>query len=881
MNYYEKYIKYKIKYLELTGKNSMHVGGGVALISHSDRINFFSDEHMAQYLNPIYGLILYKSGFITNTLHLHNSEFIRTPESVLIKKGCHISGNSVKPTSTILNLKSRDFGRYIAIKYINMENTIIDRTSAKNKIIFIKDIQNNIVVANKLNEYIAKLNSFIPLVHNNQFYFHIILFYMWWTANNDEGIMQYYQGINDVFDMIKQCTKCSQYEQINTIDPPHKNNIFESMLVDITKENFVIYDQEQSVNFCGTSLKQTYYDCGEVTARNLINLLCFNGEKFDIDILQQFRPIPELIRYYENFSTFQLQSMVGKLSDTMLNARDEWSKLIIFNANHNINFRQLCNDRGRFGYELNSGLGIDNITDNFLQLIRNLLGITRWDDLATARIKEINDNTTKGIGTLNIIHEEFGEFEIRCEDGHYEMNAINQKSKEISYDGMNEEQINIIDKLLGKNITVSNYEWIKFDSNFLAHTITERISDIEPLTQALLKLSITGQFDSDLRRRVKINIYADYFTEFIDICKDNSKVHNKLTEYTYISRDFEFMKNNPIIAQLNLKIRIDPRVTTIDLSPLTITESINDDFLADCYKLKEINLRYLYGIRTIGDSFLLNCNGLIRIDLRPLHGVNIIGSSFLSGCSALTRIDLRQLSNINRINNSFLTGCTDVKDIKLPVSSKIVSVGDHFLSSCENLTRIDLRSLSSVEQIGNFFLYGCYDLMDIYLPDACRVKSIGNYFVSGCSRLKRISLIAFSGVEAIGSHFLDGCSGLTSIDLYPLSQVKIIGDYFLCDCSKQSRLNLSGGNYVTIGLKTINLSPLTRLETIGNYFLSDCSGITSIDLTPLSQIKHIGSNFLHNCSGLTSIKCSIEQYQLVLNSLSVKHRDLLNKNATD
>lgn len=208
MNYYEKYIKYKTKYLKLADENSIQVGGDVALILHPDRINFFIDEQMAQYLNPIYGLIMYKSGFITNTLHLHNSDFIRTPESVLIKKGCQISDNRVKPTNPILDgLKPHDFGRYIAIKYINMKNPIIIGRNKNNKIIFIKDIQNNTNVTNKLNEYIAKLNSFIPTENNNQIYFHIILYYLWWTANNDEGIMQYYQGINEIFDIIKQCTK--------------------------------------------------------------------------------------------------------------------------------------------------------------------------------------------------------------------------------------------------------------------------------------------------------------------------------------------------------------------------------------------------------------------------------------------------------------------------------------------------------------------------------------------------------------------------------------------------------------------------------------------------------------------------------------------------
>jgi hypothetical protein len=188
MNYYEKYIKYKTKYLKLVDENSIQVGGDVALISHPDRINFFIDEHMAQYLNPIYGLIMYKSGFITNTLHLHNSEFINTRESVLIKKGYHILNNSVKPTIAILNVKPRDFGRYIAIKYINMKNTIIDHINSKNKIVFIKEIQNNSTMADELYEYIAKLNSFIPIMNNDRIYFHIILYYLWWTTNNDEGI---------------------------------------------------------------------------------------------------------------------------------------------------------------------------------------------------------------------------------------------------------------------------------------------------------------------------------------------------------------------------------------------------------------------------------------------------------------------------------------------------------------------------------------------------------------------------------------------------------------------------------------------------------------------------------------------------------------------
>ena len=115
MNYYEKYVKYKTKYLALIDKNNIQRGGDPPIIMDSHRINLFTNEHMSEYLNPIYGFIIHKSDFISNTFNLHNSGF-KSPTSNVINKCCKIEPSGIKPINAIMqNIKPIDFGRYIAI----------------------------------------------------------------------------------------------------------------------------------------------------------------------------------------------------------------------------------------------------------------------------------------------------------------------------------------------------------------------------------------------------------------------------------------------------------------------------------------------------------------------------------------------------------------------------------------------------------------------------------------------------------------------------------------------------------------------------------------------------------------------------------------------
>jgi hypothetical protein len=70
-----------------------------------------------------------------------------------------------------------------------------------------------------------------------------------------------------------------------------------------------------------------------------------------------------------------------EIYDQQLNARDAWSYLVIKYANHNLRFTKSCNSTSQttIEYDLDGGLSKDSKIPNFLQLIKNLLKIDKWD----------------------------------------------------------------------------------------------------------------------------------------------------------------------------------------------------------------------------------------------------------------------------------------------------------------------------------------------------------------------------------------------------------------------------------------------------------------------------------------------------------------------
>ena len=845
MSLYNKYLKYKTKYLQLSLKLKQ-IGGDKPVIKDINLINLFTDLKMEEYLNPIYGMVMCFYGYIPNNFYLSINNLIKTTDinyndSLLITA---ISNDTitVRPTTEIIaDFKPIDFGRYLALFYFSLENhlyTIIySNINDESKEIVKDDI-------NKIDKYLSKFRIFknnekkiitieIPKKKNNttinrtisafQFKnnemntFHIILYCLWWVANNDEGIVQYYIGINEVFSLINKYL-INKIELIN-FNKEHKTDSYEHLLFDICNSPFKIFNQQWAKNFCKDS-KPTYPDCGEVTARNLINLLCFSNGSFNIEILNNLEAIEEVKEYYKIFNDFKKQSdneNLNMIYKQNLNARDAWSYLIINIVNKNVNFVKNCISNNT-QYEINAGMNLDNTFTNFFQLIKNIFpNITEWENLVKNDITSINDETINGIGNIIIMHKVYGKITIYCYSQHYDM-AIDINNKSINYNLLNEKQKNLLDILENKNININNYIYNNIDSNLLEKLLNESSTDIN-LKYKLFELSITNQFDSDARRRIIINVNKrDYFNFILNF--ENKK---NINDYTYICKNFNFLKKMPNLINLNSLI-FSNNYENIDLSPLDKIESIGDNFLKECFTLKSIDCSKLKILKSIGDIFLAYCTSLQTIDLSPLINLESIGNSFMVNCRGLKLIDLSPLINLQSIGNNFCYESYNIKSINLSGLTKLKSIGDCFMNKCSGLISINLSGLTNI-------------------------KILRDDFLTQCSGLTRINLSELKSLEIIGNKFMDNCGMLFHIDLSNLIYLKSIGDYFI-----------HGGNF---GISEIDLSGLISLETIGDNFMDNCFSLTSIDLTPLINLKSIGNNFLYCENKKLIIYCTSDQKKIL------------------
>ncbi|CAO5674230.1 MAG: hypothetical protein NEHIOOID_00030 [Holosporales bacterium] len=263
--------------------------------------------------------------------------------------------------------------------------------------------------------------------------------------------------------------------------------------------------------------------------------------------------------------------------------------------------------------------------------------------------------------------------------------------------------------------------------------------------------------------------------------------------------------------------------------------SIEDGFLSSCPKLTALDLRPLSNVKNIADRFLSHCYDLTALDLSPLSNVTSIGRDFLSLCEGLTTLDLSPLSKVNSIERDFLFGCSGLTTLDLSPLSNVTSIGAYFLQSCRRLTTLDLRPFSNVKTIKGHFLFGCTGLRTLDLSPLSNVNTIGGNFLTNCTGLRTLDLTALSNMTSIEEGFLEGCTGLTTLDLTALSKVNRIGWGFLAGCT---------------GLRTLDLTPLSNVNSIGRRFLSGCKGLARVDLTPLSNVNSIEEGFIEGCEQL-------------------------------
>jgi hypothetical protein len=915
----------------------------------SKLVNRFSNARMEKYMNPIYGLVYCEIGYVPNVFYLTESkikiDFIPENHLDIIDKMIK-EGSTIRPSRDIMNEKVTltEIGQYIAIKYVNMiaenEDAQIVRKNASGYVpgkLYLNKINSNKnkKIQEEMSEVVGSIKKFsryIPFADNDIFVFHMLLFCLWWKVGNNDGFDRYYEGIQKVFNIVNECfpeknfvlkekpiSSDSSSDSSNDYlsdsssgsSPRPTNLSFEQIVVDITRSEFQLYQQEQSLHFCERANGRYYADCGETTARNIINILCYDGKKFNLEYLSEKGAIEQLKKYYEDFNTFELQSTA--------NARNEWSKLIIEHAQNDINFSIYCETEKQYGYDMNSGFARNGEKPNLLQMLQNLLqNVDTWDKLINTNIKEVESKlNVKGIGDIYIKDSLGRTFTVHLQDGHFYV-SLPQKSinKPKNYNHFKIHQKYFLDILYKKN-RYFNYvlgdkednedkekEYLKYYLNliFSSEKLVELFDTIvQPKTlftlhlkTLLLQLTLTEKYDSDTRRRMFIYYNKDdpFFDKFCDIVNSNELIVNKVNEYQIIPSDskngFEFVTRLPALKVINNTTGISvSRIEEIDLSPLRQIEHIGENFLTRFTFLIKIDLSPLSNVKTIGNNFLKGCRFITQIDLSSLSNVEIIGRAFIYGSTHLEKIDLSPLKNIKSIPDYFLANCIQLNEVKFPqIFEHVEEIGMNFFSELTALKTIDLSCFSNVKKIDNSFLSGsgieridlsplkhifnipnnfmsnCTNLTSIIFPETFEnVETIGESFLKN-SGIETIDLSCFSNVTKIGIFFLDGTE-IETIDLSPLKNLTIINSYFMINCKNLTSIILpeTFENVETIGthflakstaLKTIDLSCFSNVTTIDNSFLLN-SGIERIDLTPLKRLFNIHSHFMDECKNLTSI----------------------------
>jgi len=858
-NTFSKYLKYKNKYLQLKNLQYKQYGGELPIINNIDDINLFTDPDMEIHMNPIYGLILCNNGFILNNYCLHKSKLINTPLSKHITIICNKIPGTIQPTNKLMSKPSIDYGRFIALKYINKLNnykllTFIPKDLKeygidKNTEELLKKYKNAINCETHHNYF------YFTDIHGDHIYFHLILFCLWWNSNNDQGIKEYYQGIKEVFDLLRCIPKIKTPNLV--LKKQEKSNNFDKIVFKITNDEFKIYNQEKALHFCKEIIPSTYPDCGETTALNLINLICYNENILDISELSHVHPISELIEYYKVFDNFNKISDINylpKIFCQYLNARDAWSYLIIHYANKNLHFDKKCKLQPNIEYDLMPGLAYDKSTTNFFQLIKNLLRIDRWEDIINKNITKIENNiSTNGYGEIIIEHRKFNKIIIDCKSDHFYMKQDKNIVKDILLENLDQKQIDIVNELLKKDdtITKDNYLDINFNPSLLEKLLNSVHKPIE-LKIKLFELSLTNIYDNiDIRRKIIIDVDSNFFCIIMN--KYNS--YKNINEYTYNCYNFSFIYNKPYLTNLNSLIK-NRDIELIDLSPLSNIKSIGHNFLTGCKNLKNIDFIKISNILSIGNFFMNNCFGLKNIDLTNLSNLKSIKDNFMLNCKLLEKIVLPTNSQLETIGNNFMNNCDKLQIIVLS-TSQLVSIGNDFLKDCARLTNVDLRNLSNLKSIGNNFLKNCNKLVSMDLPVCSVLETIGDNFMRECSNLENIDFTKLTQLTTINNDFLYLCTNLKSIDLSNLSNLKSINNNFMNNC---------------LSLKNIVLPTKSQLVSIGDNFMIKCSNLTTIDLSSQSKLITLGKSFMSPCIKLEIIYISSKQNEIFNFDISIKSK---------
>ena len=356
--------------------------------------------------------------------------------------------------------------------------------------------------------------------------FSIVLAVLWEIADDKSGIKEYYEGLNEYISVDIP----SDFEDIE-----YTADQLEDYNADISDYNYTLaylhgklnsiltIQQQEYPNFTlDDGTKISYADCGGISLKNFIKILCFNGEIFDITLLSSLQPIDDIITFFRIFNTDELHSSNKKKKITFtdgysseMNARNAWAYLV--SNREGVRYLKVTNG---FKYEINQGT-VDG-KPNMLILLRQLFKKEnlQWTDLDNS----INVHLNSGIGHILFKDNSYKWSFMR---GHYQTDRV---SRQYSFnqdlwnvDDEEKEKLNYLYSIINIDESFNKklfyyYNWkekeqlLKYFNNLIDNTLIQlikvcngNISNID-LEYTRIFFYIYEKFNLDQKRRTNLDL---------------------------------------------------------------------------------------------------------------------------------------------------------------------------------------------------------------------------------------------------------------------------------------------------------------------------------------------------------------------------------------
>jgi hypothetical protein len=222
--------------------------------------------------------------------------------------------------------------------------------------------------------------------HSNINYYHIFLAILWCIANNKQGLIEYYQGVNsEIFNYLNldglNVPKFSK-QDINYTGN-FENRI--AYLYRLDKANLELYEQEQ------IRLPQLikYTDCGETSVLNFIKILAWDDDKMRISFtkLKTLGLRPHVIKFFKTYN--KIGAGVGQFFEYTLPMKKAWNLITNNIPNVKYTYKQLItttdNSIIEYGTEIDAGICAPE-KPNMFEIIKYLFNISTinpyWDDMS-------------------------------------------------------------------------------------------------------------------------------------------------------------------------------------------------------------------------------------------------------------------------------------------------------------------------------------------------------------------------------------------------------------------------------------------------------------------------------------------------------------------